>query len=1124
MAESKGATVTPLNSSNYATWKIQCKMALIREGLWGIVSGEENPPEGVGEQAKYAQRRDKALATIVLAIDPSLLYLLGADPKDPKEVWKALADQFQRNTWANKLELKRKLFSQKLAEDGSVQDHVKSLTEIFDALTVIDEPVKEEDRVVYLLASLPENYNVIVTALEASPKVPEFSIVTERLLHEEKKIKSRVSVPESGSEEALAARSKRFRCHFCHKVGHFKRDCVEFAKVRGQSRSQESTKKAKSGAAFKVTISPEVESDESVGLVVQHALTIGTGCQSRWILDSGATCHMCNRESYFEHIHGLDNLMKITLGDGSTLQAAGRGNVVVAVRFSDGKVKNCTLYNVLYVPGLSYNLLSVPAAARRNKITTFTGSTCEIRSDSGRLVACGHREGSLYYLDCDSSNEQVHSSSCNDKITGTMWHRRFGHLGLYGLKALLKHSMVDGLDVNDFPESEICESCIKAKAHRLPFEASSVNRAQEPLGRIHSDVCGKMGTKSLSGGEYFVTFIDDYTHYVWIYILKKKDEVLQFFCKWKEMVELESGRKVKIIRSDNGGEYTSFAFSSYLASKGIKHEFTVPHTPEQNGVAERQNRTLIEGVRAMLNDSGLPHRFWAEALSTAVYVRNRSPTKVLQSMTPCEAWHGIKPNVKTLRIFGCRAYAHVPKVERRKLEPKARKCVLLGYGEQKKGYRLFDISSAKVIHSRDVVFNESSMPGIKKEPGESEEKFITVSIPEEHGIADNTECTEREDLIPETVGAENDSCNRGEDNQEPIPDTFPPVRRSSRNIQPPDRYGFSLIGVDDEQAPMSVSEALSSCDKQKWKEAMEREMKSLYLNDVWELMEPPEGRKIIGSKWIFRKKVDTSGTVSRYKARLVAQGCSQKPGLDYEETFSPVVCFESIRSVISISVQKNLQLHQMDVTTAFLHGELAEEIYMKQPEGYIESGNEHLVCRLKKSIYGLKQAPRCWNHALDNCLKKMNLKQSLSDPCVYISSGLEFLVAVYVDDIILGGNNGLRIKEVKKELGKKFEMKDLGKLHHFLGVAVNQDQKTGSIWIGQASYIRKLLQKFEMSDCKPVKSPANPGVKLTSSGDGDYVCDEKIYRVLIGSLLFLSTRTRPDIAYAVGCAGNYVAM
>jgi len=183
MAESRNVAVVPLNGSNYSTWKIQCKMALIKEGLWRIVSGEENPPEGAEEQAKFVLRKDKALATIVLAVDPSLLYLIGADPKDPKVVWKALADQFQRNTWANKLELKRKLFSLRLAEDGSVQDHIKSLTEIFDALSVVDEPVKEEDRVVYLLASLPECYSVIVTALEANPNVPEFSVVTERLLY-----------------------------------------------------------------------------------------------------------------------------------------------------------------------------------------------------------------------------------------------------------------------------------------------------------------------------------------------------------------------------------------------------------------------------------------------------------------------------------------------------------------------------------------------------------------------------------------------------------------------------------------------------------------------------------------------------------------------------------------------------------------------------------------------------------------------------------------------------------------------------------------------------------------------------------------------------------------------------
>ena len=197
---------------------------------------------------------------------------------------------------------------------------------------------------------------------------------------------------------------------------------------------------------------------------------------------------------------------------------------------------------------------------------------------------------------------------------------------------------------------------------------------------------------------------------------------------------------------------------------------------------------------------------------------------------------------------------------------------------------------------------------------------------------------------------------------------------------------------------------------------MEREMKSLHSNEVWELVEPPPDRKVVGNKWIFKRKVDADGAVERYKARLVAQGCTQKFGLDYEETFSPVVRFESIRSIVALGAQHKLQLHQMDVSTAFLHGELTEEVYMKQPEGYVEPGKEHLVCRLKRSIYGLKQSPRCWNHALDSQLKEMGFKQTSSDPCLYVyvnSEGVMFLVAVYVDDIVLGGRSEAEMNAVK---------------------------------------------------------------------------------------------------------------
>ena len=290
MAESKTVAVVPLNKSNYSTWKIQCKMALIKDGLWGIVSGAETAPTGGDEEkAKFSLRKDKALATIVLAIDPSLLYLIGADPKDPAVVWKALASQFQRNTWANKLELKRKLFSLRLAGGGSVRDHIKAMTEVFDELSAIDEPVKEEDRVVYLLASLPECYSVLVTALEASPDVPALAVVTERLVHEESKLKSRST--ESNQEGALAVRSKRPKCHFCHKPGHFKRDCEEFANYKSQNKIAQGKVKTKTGA-FKVTISTEDDDDESTGLVVQHALSADSSCCDRWIVDSGATCHV----------------------------------------------------------------------------------------------------------------------------------------------------------------------------------------------------------------------------------------------------------------------------------------------------------------------------------------------------------------------------------------------------------------------------------------------------------------------------------------------------------------------------------------------------------------------------------------------------------------------------------------------------------------------------------------------------------------------------------------------------------------------------------------------------------------------------------------------------------------
>ena len=681
---------------------------------------------------------------------------------------------------------------------------------------------------------------------------------------------------------------------------------------------------------------------------------------------------------------------------------------------------------------------------------------------------------------------------------------------------MAKNQMVSGLDLDFKQESTFCESCVKGKSHKLPFQHSSTKRADHPLELIHSDVCGKIGTQSLGGGEYFVTFVDDHTRHVWIYILKHKGEVFQRFKEWKVLVEKASGRKIKILRSDNGEEYTSAEFAAYLTKEGVRHELTIPHTPQQNGVAERLNRTLIESVRTMLADSKVPHKFWAEVLSTAVYLRNRSPTKALQKVTPCEAWNGIKPDVSSLRVFGCSAYAHVPKTERRKLDAKARKCVMLGYGASQKGYRLYDIERMKVIHSRDVVFDETTVSGIEKEK-EDVPKYIELEIEGEPAAE-----------VPTSLGGASEETTvheqQGEESNQTVPEAA--LRRSTRSKQQPDRYSYHIsVALTEDHDPSSVAEAKSAPDAPEWEIAMEREMKSLHSNDVWELVDLPPDRRIVGSKWIIKRKIDADGAVERHKARVVAQGCTQRFGLDYEETFSPVVRFEPIRSIVSLGIQHKLQLHQMDVSTAFLHGELTEEVYMRQPEGFIEPGKEHLVCRLKRSIYGLKQSPRCWNHALHTQLKTMGFKQTSSYPCLYVyleSEGVPFLIAVYVDDIVLGGRSEAKMTAVKKELSQKFEMKDLGPLHDFLGVKIIQDQLTGVIWMGQSLFIAKVLQKFGMQDCKPISTPVNPDVKLVSGQSSD-VCNQQMYQAVVGSLLYLSTKTRPDIAYAVGCAARFCA-
>ena len=357
----------------------------------------------------------------------------------------------------------------------------------------------------------------------------------------------------------------------------------------------------------------ECSSDEATGLIAQHALTSSSEVMSgKWIVDSGATCHMCQDKELFTDFTALEKPIQVVLGDGRKLEAIGRGTVVIRVMMQTKKRRTLSLHETLLVPGLTYNLLSVSKATEHGKVTVFNESGCEIQDDSGNVVAFAQRVGSLYRLQrCEEGAFTV-----NGDPEAILWHQRYGHLSESNMNKLSREGMVNDLGFKVNSSIGFCETCVQGKQTRNSFKERAGISSKNLLELVHSDVCGKMGAASLSGCEYVVTFVDDKSRFTWSYPIKKKSDVFSKFREWKRMAEKACGTSVKTLRTDNGGEYTSNEFQEFLKQEGIRHELTVPKTPEQNGIAERLNRTLVEKVRCMLSDAGLPKVFWAEAYST----------------------------------------------------------------------------------------------------------------------------------------------------------------------------------------------------------------------------------------------------------------------------------------------------------------------------------------------------------------------------------------------------------------------------------------------------------------------------------------------------------------------------
>ncbi|GKA72573.1 retrotransposon protein, putative, ty1-copia subclass, partial [Tanacetum coccineum] len=577
---------------------------------------------------------------------------------------------------------------------------------------------------------------------------------------------------------------------------------------------------------------------------------------------------------------------------------------------------------------------------------------------------------------------------------------------------------------------------------------------------------------------------------------KFKHEAFGKFKEWKQLVENQTGRTVKKLRTDNGLEFYNREFEQLCIESGIARHLTVVGMPQHNGVAERRNRTLMDKVRCLLIQSGLPETFWAEATCTATYLIYRSPSIAIEKKTHMEMRSGHPSDYGMLRIFSCVAYLHD---KQGKLEQRVVKCVLLGYPEVVKGYKLYrlDDESPKIVTSRNVVFNESVM---------------YKDTLKGSGAVDNSV----EELHPPDLTDYQFVRDR-----EPKTRTKPLRLRDESNMA---AYTFVAAEEEDTHEPLTYQEAVSCEDSSKWKAAMKEEMDSLRKNKTWELVDHPAEQKLVSYKWLFKIKERIGGVQKpRYKARLVARGFTQRAGIDYNEVVSPVVRHTFVQVILALTACKDYELEQLDVKTAFLHENLEEVIYMRQPPGY-EQGIK--VCLLKKFLYGLKQSPRQWYKRFDEDMLSNGFKRSSYDSCVYYRSyapGEYIYLLLYVDDMLIACKSKAKIGSTKSLLKKEFDMKELGEAKKILGLEIIRDRSCKILRMSQSGYVSKILNNLRIDNRKSVKMPLGEHFKLSLKDCPVRDCDvERMSKVpyanAVGSLIYLMVCTRPDIAYAVSVA------
>jgi len=827
------------------------------------------------------------------------------------------------------------------------------------------------------------------------------------------------------------------------------------------------------------------------------------------------------------------------------------------------------LPTVLFSPDMAFNLLSQRDLEKGQLEFYYKQGVCTIyRPDIPKpIMQIMVSEDDLYKMSYDDAvylcnhldsptlvanlvkQDMSHYADHKHEDMSTLIHGRLIHMNLDTIRKAIRTGHIKGLDkyLPNLQRQHFCRFCAMSKSTTKTCKGHHEHDNYKFGECLYSDVCGPFRVRTKSGCRYFITYICGKTRYAWVFLVKRKSEQTRVFKNLVTNILPQYGVKVKVLFSDNGGEYTSDEFMTYCHRSGIQTLHTAPRTPEQNGICERFNRTLVEALRTVLLTSCMARSFWGEFVLSITYIRNHLPHSSLpDDMSPIEAAFGTVPDVSRFRTLGCDCYTILDTEGNDKLLIKANPSTLLGYTADSLSYRVLIWATGKVANSRNVVFDEEAitngaMSGVANPYIVNNERY------EEH-------VDRMLDPRIELLNGADDDSDSDDDDTSPRNITPPDVKnevfeemddvspRPRRTVHPINRLNYDRLGgvlkelseagvVSDYGAykatnfkemnlkledlclsametalafyddllnaniPRNPDEAMHAIDAAEWSKSMQLELDALNERGVW-VMVKDEGQYCHDTKWVYKRKYADDLPV-KWRSRLVLRGFKQKITEDYFETFSPVLRKESLRLFFALCVWFDFECDQTDVNVAFPYADLEEVIHIKPPIGVnVPRG---YVLRLRKALYGLKQAPRAWYQLMTSVLLHFGFTKCVSDPCIYFYKvGNDMIiVGVYVDDILIAGNSRVLINEVKRYIEEHFQIKDLGPVKTMLGINISHNIADGLLTMDQSKMIIKIVTEFqpyndvllqsdrgkEMKVRDVETTPMVPGLVLSSASD-----------------------------------------